>query len=1099
MFSSIRKYSPKKLLASYLSKTLAEFFSVNPERIETNLVHDAKVVLNQIDVKPRIIGKGLLVSGSISQIEFSWSWDTSSLITDVTLTIQGLSIHIAIVEGNEEMNLNVSSAKKTDTIDADNEEAPSDWKAKYLRQIIDHLTLIVTDATISIHLDTNNDDETSQVVMMQAKDMELSTIQENNTSTLLQSIRLASIEAWTQEENNSVGPIAESCNTKYTILEPFGYQASVQRLSGRRFLDGVLSGLFVQGKAVVDDDDSPHHASSSIRVHAGIRQISGLNRLQQVLLSVGLQDTDSTLVSSTVQPVENERTIQEEADETATLPVSDIKSVFHLPFESMEVVLENETNLRWKDCAFQYCTDGTQLLVDCTGGIWVDDIPVSKDNRWVLDLVSSELLLELPPPTSERPDDAESFDNAQSIITSSNSDPTTPSPTNDDKPFRFDLTLDMFRKLYQGIQAILPQYEEAKTIAEQVMKRQADSSLSSSSPPWTMKSTGPISLRFTGESEIWVQISADSPSLSQGNPLSNLPFLFHCTSTKIDSNAGLSIEIPEIQIEDEGFVVKDIILVSARSMDTVTVLQNLWTQITNIVSYDAPNSSRDVPMGISLAGINVIVKEPAVSIKCGKANARLYSDSFEDTSRFDLHLDSCSGHAHDGSSVAVSDINLAASLVPFPSDVVAIPESILTSTLDGKSLAETIVIPTSSLPTLDRVNASDRLIPVSWFGHIASAVLRCSEISELRVLDVVLLKESARNIVCRFDNGSIFFDCPSIRLQKYMPKRETSKNTSFSIDLPYKVIVSIQKFEINDILWPSKCCRKTIVRCFNLVLEPVFARLGSSVESPGAGVYFKSNGFKSVENSATIEIPKMGASGLLQFDDFSRIGNLMVEIEKVQLAADFSSIDWSGSLEQDPSTVMKLPFAVIPKFDLTLNYLGKMVNINNATIKCDPFEGVKTTTLKNLGSHYIKIVKRRIPYLLLSKTEMAGSNVGDSIGMITGSLLTNTSIIGSTVGVAGRDAVGSALTRGKAARGADSTEKYKFGECGTLLPSFEFYIEYLTTFPTPIFYRRLITRSHFFNEKWSKEWSANERGRRLSSGRLDSRNSKSSWRLCIRK
>jgi hypothetical protein len=74
MFSSmLSKYSPKKLLATYLSKSLADFFCVDPERVEANLVHDAKVVLKEIEIKEKRLG-GLLVAGS----RFA-RWDWSSI------------------------------------------------------------------------------------------------------------------------------------------------------------------------------------------------------------------------------------------------------------------------------------------------------------------------------------------------------------------------------------------------------------------------------------------------------------------------------------------------------------------------------------------------------------------------------------------------------------------------------------------------------------------------------------------------------------------------------------------------------------------------------------------------------------------------------------------------------------------------------------------------------------------------------------------------------------------------------------------------------------------------------------------------------------
>jgi hypothetical protein len=244
--------------------------------------------------------------------------------------------------------------------------------------------------------------------------------------------------------------------------------------------------------------------------------------------------------------------------------------------------------------------------------------------------------------------------------------------------------------------------------------------------------------------------------------------------------------------------------------------------------------------------------------------------------------------------------------------------------------------------------------------------------------------------------------------------------------------ISIQAFQVNELLLHGKSEREMECRSLNLALEPVFARVGSMRESPGAGVYFSCEDAKTIEDSTVINIPNLSASGLVQFDQPSKIGNLVVNIEKAQLAADFSSFNWSESLGKEPSIVMQLPFALVPQFELTLEYAGTLININNATIACEAFEGSPFTTFDTIGAHYVAVVKRRLPFLL-AKTNIAGSNIGDGVGMMAGKYFMNTSVIGATVGVASRDAIGSALTQGKAARGVASSEKYKFGKCFNLL------------------------------------------------------------------
>mmetsp|Transcript_32787 Transcript_32787/g.60053 ORF Transcript_32787/g.60053 Transcript_32787/m.60053 type:complete len:462 (+) Transcript_32787:2062-3447(+) len=184
---------------------------------------------------------------------------------------------------------------------------------------------------------------------------------------------------------------------------------------------------------------------------------------------------------------------------------------------------------------------------------------------------------------------------------------------------------------------------------------------------------------------------------------------------------------------------------------------------------------------------------------------------------------------------------------------------------------------------------------------------------------------------------------------------------------------------------------------------------------------------KSTEGSTIIDVPRLSVSGLLQLNDLSSVCNLAIGMEKAQIEAEFSSSNWSVSRGNEPHSWIALPFASIPRLELTLRYLGTLVNINDATIACDEFQGSASTTSSQIGKHYMNIVKRRIPFLL-SNADIANCNIGDSIGVAAGRVLTNTSVLGATVGIASRDIVGSTLTMGKASRGASSSESYRFGD-----------------------------------------------------------------------
>jgi hypothetical protein len=241
----------------------------------------------------------------------------------------------------------------------------------------------------------------------------------------------------------------------------------------------------------------------------------------------------------------------------------------------------------------------------------MDDVPVSQNNRLIVDFVSSELRLDSLPLVSssdrQESDDGEAFYNAQSSMCNEQG-------TNLAQPmeevFLFDLSVEMLQKLYVGIHAISPQCEEAMAIVEQAMERQSQNlpSSSSLSPPcWIIRSNGIASFRrITGDSDTWVRVFANSPKLTQGDPGTNTPFSFHCLCASVESSADFSIEIPELRTEN-ATLAKDRIAVTMGSIDTLNVLHKLWKQVMKIIGNET-SSSRDIPIDVSLAGADISVK-----------------------------------------------------------------------------------------------------------------------------------------------------------------------------------------------------------------------------------------------------------------------------------------------------------------------------------------------------------------------------------------------------------------------------------------------------------------------------------------------------------
>jgi hypothetical protein len=163
--STISSYtSPKAVLSSYLAKSLSVFFDVDPTLIESNLVSDTKVVVKNVRLKPLPIDgtDDLEIVGIVDEIEFSWLWGGStdrstSIVRDTRLTIRGAKFRIqkVILPRAPESAAPSPSASGT-TMPASTTTDTSSQQSyihKHVQQIIDHLTLNITDMELTVEVE----------------------------------------------------------------------------------------------------------------------------------------------------------------------------------------------------------------------------------------------------------------------------------------------------------------------------------------------------------------------------------------------------------------------------------------------------------------------------------------------------------------------------------------------------------------------------------------------------------------------------------------------------------------------------------------------------------------------------------------------------------------------------------------------------------------------------------------------------------------------------------------------------------------------------------------------------------------------------------
>jgi hypothetical protein len=81
--SSAMFKGPKALLSCAIANALGAFFEVDANAIESNLIRDTKIVLNNVILKKQVsrlnansAGNATIftTTGSVQQVEFKWEW-----------------------------------------------------------------------------------------------------------------------------------------------------------------------------------------------------------------------------------------------------------------------------------------------------------------------------------------------------------------------------------------------------------------------------------------------------------------------------------------------------------------------------------------------------------------------------------------------------------------------------------------------------------------------------------------------------------------------------------------------------------------------------------------------------------------------------------------------------------------------------------------------------------------------------------------------------------------------------------------------------------------------------------------------------------------
>jgi len=327
---------PKSILSTAIANALAQFFVVDAKQIESNLLKDTKIVLNNVLLRKQVArlpvnsaGEPTLITitGSVKQVAFTWTWavgsnkDENNLdawVRDSKLTLKGLEFKAKLEygTGQEELTVPPASPEKTvsDSVDSNqaaqikNQGGIQAWILSQVQMIVDSLDLDVEDFQFTVEIppplakpDTSNViREQTSIVMSGSKVLNishgrqpvgstkaLSSSSETPPTVIQQQLSFGSLSINVIEAMPSGSDDDDSVNkTVYPILEPFTYSADMTRSSGQRF-DGFATGLTLIGKPVTtEDEETPtgDAASSGLVVHFGTAQAEALTQLGIMLL-----------------------------------------------------------------------------------------------------------------------------------------------------------------------------------------------------------------------------------------------------------------------------------------------------------------------------------------------------------------------------------------------------------------------------------------------------------------------------------------------------------------------------------------------------------------------------------------------------------------------------------------------------------------------------------------------------------------------------------------------------------------------------------------------------------------------------------------------
>eukprot|EP00804_Cyclotella_cryptica_P010765 CCRYP_005537-RC/>CCRYP_005537-RC protein AED:0.22 eAED:0.22 QI:177/1/1/1/1/1/3/888/691 len=392
---------PKAILSSAIANALGTYFEVDANAIESNLVRDAKIVLNDVRLKKQVsrlplnsAGNATIftVTGGVETVEFKWDWSVGfgaqQLVKNAVLSIKEANFECELEHDvlqdveNSSHSIDASSFVNIETIDAVTEQVIKEeaggimgYVMRQVNMVIDTLTLkidgldfrIILPPAVALGNDAVGRQRGSpktificadelKLISFGRKDKDgrqLTLDSDESKSIVQQRLTIRSFLLSIVRDGVDGGSTAE-----YPIIDPFSYTADVTK-AGKRF-GGMMHGLEVSGCVELTTSSrrlNLQQDSDSLVLYIGEQQIDALMQLSVMVLA---PPSDVNL---------SERAQLEEKFDASVVAHSSIgestsfassPSSFHFPLSSASLILFDYTHaIHVSGIDLQYKADGT--------------------------------------------------------------------------------------------------------------------------------------------------------------------------------------------------------------------------------------------------------------------------------------------------------------------------------------------------------------------------------------------------------------------------------------------------------------------------------------------------------------------------------------------------------------------------------------------------------------------------------------------------------------------------------------------------------------------------------------------------------------------